>query len=166
MQRTTHRLVDASSGAALGRLSSLASNAPSTSSHGVSRRQDVHCCVLVAVVVGLALGAIPLANGQRQSFNDVPAGRAPLARRVEAINALQYLAVLVALVLEHPADRAQRGVGEAAGEAVVLDHATHVQVLDADHKNMVASCDWFVKVHPERRFLCQLKQAVSTPSIL
>lgn len=140
MQNTTHRLVDASSGAALGRLAGLASDAPSTSSRRVSRGQDVHCCVLVAVVTGLALGTIPLTNGQRQSFNDVPANVAPFAGREETINEFDLLPIPLGFILQHPTEFSEGRIRKASSEMVIANHTTHVQIFDAKHVESANEC--------------------------
>lgn len=55
--------------------------------------------------------------------------------------------------------------GAALGRLASLDGGVKTKPVPNLHKNIVASCDVSVKAHSERRFLCQLKQAVSTPSI-
>ena len=78
------------------------------------------------------LGACPLANGERQTFDNMPAVVAPFAGWEEAIHLGERLPVAVALVLQESRELAHRSVTESAGETVVLDHTAHVQVFDAD----------------------------------
>lgn len=99
---------------------------------GVSLRQNVLSCVLVAIMYGPALGASPLADGQRQTIDDVSAVVAPLTGREEAIHLGERLPVAVTLVLQEPRELPHRGVTECAGEAVIADHPAHVQVFYAD----------------------------------
>ena len=132
MQSTLHRLVHGSTDAARNGLSRSSSDASSPRRWGKSCPLDIYCRVLIAVVVGLALWAIPLAHGQRQTFQNVTADVTPLARREEAINLLQRLPIAVALVGEHRSEGAKCSVGETPRQAVVTDHAAHVQIFDAD----------------------------------
>lgn len=136
MRRSNNRLVHGSTDAALGSRSCLASYAPSPCGHGVSRRQDVLCRVLVSIVVGFAFGAIPFANGQRQFFKDVPTGVAALARREKSIHVLERLSVPLAFVLKHSTNGAKGGIRKTTGQAVVADHAPDVQIFDANHIEM------------------------------
>lgn len=147
MQSTIHRLVDVSSGAALGRLAGLTTNTPSASSHGVPRRQNISCRVFVSVMVNFALRAIPGTNRQRQFFNDVSAGRASFARRKEAVNLLQFLTVSIALVRNHADKVPERRIRQRSRQAVIADHAPDIEVFHAQYvetTNQVC-CD-FVQV--------------------
>lgn len=98
----------------------------------MSRRQNIRCCIVIPVVVGLALWAIPLSHGQGQRFQNVSANGTPLAGRKEAVHLLQRLAVPIAFVFSQLSEQSKRGVRESAGKGVILDHAAHVQILDAD----------------------------------
>lgn len=125
-------MVHGSTDAALGGLGRFASNASSPCSNGVSLRQNVQCCVLIAIMYCPTLGTSPLTDGKRQSFDDVPAVVAPLAGRKEAINLGERLPIAVALVLQESRKLPHRGVTECASEAVIPNHAAHVQIFDAD----------------------------------
>lgn len=127
------RLVRASRGCALADTAPLGSYLPSTRCHGLSGRQNVLGCVLVAVVYFAALGARPFPDAEGQLLQDVPAVETPLARRVEPVHGSQLAPVPFTLVPDHRQELAEGGVGERAGKGVVLDHAAHVQVLDGDH---------------------------------
>ena len=63
----------------------------------------------------------------------MPATRAHLGTREPAINALHVLPVPLGFFFEHPNSHADGGIAQAAGKAVVLDHATQFQILDHDH---------------------------------
>ena len=91
----------------------------------VSRRVDV------AVVVRTARGAVPRPHRQRQGVEPVPAGRAGLARRVEAADLDKGAPTLGALVLEQPCELAERGVRHGFRQMMVLHHALGIQVLHA-----------------------------------
>lgn len=133
MLGTSHsRLVRASTDRAFPGRSSDGSYRSSTRSHGMSCRQNVLRCIFIAVMVGAAFWAIPLTHGQRKPFQDVSTFRASLARWEKPVNLLQRLVVPVALVGEQRSERSERGIGNSAGKGVVLDHAAHVQILDAD----------------------------------
>ena len=91
----------------------------------VSRRVDV------AVVVRTARRAVPRPHRQRQGVEPVPAGRAGLARRVEAADLDKGAPTLVALVLKQPRELAERGVRHGFRQMMVLHHALGIQVLHA-----------------------------------
>lgn len=91
----------------------------------VSRRVDV------AVVVRTARGAVPRPHRQRQGVEPVPAGRAGLARRVEAADLDKGAPTLGALVLKQPCELAERGVRHSFRQMMVLHHALGIQVLHA-----------------------------------
>lgn len=95
--------------------------------------QDIACCILVTVMMCLALGAAPFADGQRKIFDNVPTNVTAFARREEAVNQLQFLPVPFAFVGDHMAELRERRVREAASQAVVSHHSSHVQVFHADH---------------------------------
>jgi len=100
---------------------------------GLSNRQYIHCGVVVPVVDDTTNGAYPFANRQRQGVNDVATIVASLAGWKEAVNLDQVLLIPGAFVLEQLNELAHRGIAERLGQAVVMDHAPHVQVFDADH---------------------------------
>lgn len=51
----------------------------------------------------------------------------------ETVNRPDFFAVPRTLVFHHASEGRQRGIGQTTGEAVVLDHATHIQVLNTKH---------------------------------
>ena len=61
----------------------------------------------------------------------MPAGRAGLARRVEAADLDKGASALGALVLEQPCELAERGVRHGFRQMMVLHHALGIQVLHA-----------------------------------
>ena len=91
----------------------------------VSRRVDV------AVVVRTARRTVPRPHRQRQGVEPVPAGRAGLARRVEAADLDKGAPTLGALVLKQPCELAERGVRHGFRQMMVLHHALGIQVLHA-----------------------------------
>ena len=91
----------------------------------VSRRVDV------AVVVRTAHGAVPRPHRQRQGVEPVPAGRAGLARRVEAANLDKGAPTLGALVLKQPCELTERGIRHGFRQMMVSHHALGIQVLHA-----------------------------------
>ncbi len=91
----------------------------------VSRRVDV------AVVVRTARRAVPRPHRQRQGVEPVPAGRAGLARRVEAADLDKGAPTLDALVLKQLRELAERGVRHSFRQMMVLHHALGIQILHA-----------------------------------
>ena len=91
----------------------------------VSRRVDV------AVVVRTARRAVPRPHRQRQGVEPAPAGRASLARRVEAADLDKGAPTLGALVLKQPCELAERGVRHGFRQMMVSHHALSIQVLHA-----------------------------------
>ena len=61
----------------------------------------------------------------------MPAGRAGLARRVEAADLDKGAPTLGALVLKQPCELAERGVRHGFRQMMVLHHALGIQVLHA-----------------------------------
>lgn len=93
--------------------------------------ENVRCGVDIAVVVRTARGAVPRPYRQRQGVEPVPAGRAGLARRVEAADLDKGAPTLGALVLKQPCELAERGVRHGFRQMMVLHHALSIQVLHA-----------------------------------
>ena len=91
----------------------------------VSRRVDV------AVVVRTARRAVPRPHRQRQGVEPVPAGRAGLARRVEAPDFDERAPALGALVLKQPCELTERDVRHGFRQMMVLHHTLGIQVLHA-----------------------------------
>ena len=91
----------------------------------VSRRVDV------AVVVRTARRAVPRPHRQRQGVEPVPAGRAGLARRVEAADLDKGAPTLGALVLKQLRELAERGVRHGFRQMMVLHHTLGIQILHA-----------------------------------
>ena len=63
----------------------------------------------------------------------MPASGTHLRRRKPTVHADRPFAVSLGFFFEHPNSHADTGVAQAAGKAVVLNHAAQVQILDADH---------------------------------
>ena len=110
----------------------VASSAISPCGHGVSRRQNIECCVLVSIVYSPAFRAAPLADRQWKSIYGVPAVVTPFAGGEEAIHFHKCFPIPLTLVLQEPPEQGHRGIVERASNAVVLDHSPYVEVLDAD----------------------------------
>ena len=91
----------------------------------VSRRVDV------AVVVRTARGAVPRPHRQRQGVEPVPAGRAGLARRVEAADPDEGASALGALVPKQPRELTERGIRHGFRQTTVSHHALGIQILHA-----------------------------------
>lgn len=110
---------------------------PSTRRHGVSLRQtnrfNVLRSVVVAVVNRYTTSADPTTNRERHLRRDYAATRATLGTWIPTVNLSEVLAVPSALVLGLQPKPTKTSVTDALGEAVVPDHAAHVQVLNADH---------------------------------
>jgi hypothetical protein len=126
------RRVHASTGLAFPGRSPDGSYCPSTCSNRVSHGQNVLCGILVAIVVGFALWAIPLPNAEVQLSKPVAALRTGLAARPEPVDLDKLPSVPIGLVFQHTDGHADSCVRDALGEVPVLDHTTQVQVFDAD----------------------------------
>jgi len=94
-------------------------------------RENVHCGVDVAVMVNTARRAVPRPYRQRQGVEPVAAGRAGLARRVEAPDLDERAPALGALVLKQPRELTERGVRHGFRQMMVSHHALRIQVLHA-----------------------------------
>ena len=127
------RLVDVSTGLASASRSPKRSYKSSTSRFRLSGGQEILRRVFVAVVVYAAFGTGKLADIQRHSFVNVPASRASFAAGEEPIRNANLFPVPCSLVLQHRPEHSEAGTRNVLGEAVVSDHATHVQILDCQN---------------------------------
>ena len=127
------RLVDASTGLASASRSPKRSYKSSTSRFRLSGGQEILRRVFVAVVVCAAFGTGKLADIQRHSFVNVPASRASFAAGEEPIRNANLFPVPRSLVLQHRTEHAEAGATDVLGQAVVANHATHVQILDCQN---------------------------------
>jgi hypothetical protein len=59
-----------------------------TARYGVPLRQNIYGRILIAVMMGTALGTVPLPHGQRQRLDDAATNVAALTRREPAVNRL------------------------------------------------------------------------------
>lgn len=84
-------------------------------------------------MVGFALWAIPLAHGQGQRFENMPTRITTLAGREEAIHHSNFFPVPLGFVLQLSAKHTQSRVGQAPSQTVIFDHASDVQVFDANY---------------------------------
>lgn len=126
-------MVDASTRLAFPSRSPNGSSSLSTSvTVGVSHRQKIHGRIVIAVMSCLAFGAVPLPAGQREFREEVPADAARLAAGKETIHGDTGFAVAQALVFQQTAEHPERSIAQTAGETVIFDHPSHVQVFDAD----------------------------------
>jgi len=135
MQNTTNiRLVHTSQGSASRGRSPDTTYHPSMHSHRVSLGHIyVLCCVLISVVMGRALWAIPFTNPERQLFIDVPTLGAHFTGREESVNNLQRLPVSLALVGQLASEHSEPDIGDCASETVVSQHAPDIQVFNSNH---------------------------------
>ena len=100
----------------------------STCSHGLPDRHDIFGRIHIAVVGGAALRTGPLTHRQRQGVQQIAAGRTGFTTRKESVD----LDDRFGFGFEHADGRADRGIREGTGKAVVLNHAPEMQVFDVD----------------------------------
>ena len=74
----------------------------------------------------------PLALRQLQGLMDLAAGTTQLGRGKEATNLLNQAAVPLAFVAALAHELTPGSIGDRLGDTVVLEHPSHVQVLEAD----------------------------------
>jgi len=144
------RLVDASQNIAFACRSTHWSYKFSTSFNRLSagKLKNVFRCVLVSVVMLSALYAVKLPNIQRHFFVDVTAGTTPLAAWKEPVSHAQFTAIPITFVSQHSPKLSETGTTNMFGEVSVLDHSTHVQILDCQH------------VEPSHQIRCEFVQCV------
>ena len=99
----------------------------------VSRRQNVYCRILIPIVMGLALWAIPFSYGQRQTLGDEPADMATLAGWEEAVNDLQFFTIPKALVFCHTPERGHSYIADGASQAMIGNHSPDVKVFNGEY---------------------------------
>ena len=104
----------------------------STSCHRVPHGENITGGVFVPIV-GSAARACPFTDAQRHLFLQRTALAAHLAAREPAVDLDHGFAVHGGFGLNHPDGVTDSGIAQAAGKAVVLDHAAQVEILDADH---------------------------------
>ena len=133
----SNKLVHVSTESASGGRSPQMSYLSSTRSYRVSLGHiKIFCCILVSVVMGSALGAVPFANVERQRFNDVPAKRTQLTGREKSINEFQIFPVSFALVCNLLPEHTKSDILNCASKTVIGSHASNIQILDADYVEM------------------------------
>jgi len=93
---------------------------------------DVLGGILVTVMVYAAFRAVPLSNIQREMRQNVAAVVTAFRGWEEAVHKPQLPAVSLAFVSEHSLELAEAGIADRFGEATVANHASHVQVFNAD----------------------------------
>ena len=101
--------------------------------YGTTCRKDVIGGVDVPVVPGAAGRASPLAGGQAEVCEPVPARRAGLGRGVPAVDHDQVATVPLALVVKLPAELAPPAIRDRPGQVSVADQAGDSEVFDHDH---------------------------------
>ena len=95
--------------------------------------EDVDCCVDIPVVGSPAGGTHPMPYTKVfDLFVAVPAARASLTGRIEAVYEDDLLSIPVGLVLKLPTDLTEGCVRYRLRKMVVFDHALSVQVFQAD----------------------------------
>lgn len=127
------RLFDTSPGIALACRSSQGAYAPSMSSHRLPGDQNISRCVFVSVQVLVAVLAIELANIQAKSSVNVTARITPLAAGKEPVSYPQLPPIPRAFVSQHLPEPTEAGATDVLRQIVILDHPTHVQVLNCQH---------------------------------
>lgn len=112
---------------------------PSPHSDGVSRRQegstlqfDVDRGVAIAIVIGAADGARPLAIGQHQRFVQPATDRAPLRGRKPPPDVDVLLPIPTAFVADEAVEGTKCRIGRRTGQVVVADYSSNIQILHAD----------------------------------
>jgi hypothetical protein len=101
-------------------------------SHGVSRRQNVLCRILVPIQMRLAFWTIPFTDIQRQLFYNMSTGIAAFRGWEKTVNHLNLSAVHTRLRFQHCSKLAKRCVTDRLGKAPVFNHTSHIQVFDAE----------------------------------
>jgi hypothetical protein len=124
-------MVDASRQVATENRGSMQTDTRSTSCHRVPHGENISRGVFVPIMDGPAVTG-PLANGKRHVSLQRAADRAHLARRKPAVDFDDSLAVHSGLSFNRPNGHADTGIAQAAGQAVVLDHAAQIQVFNTD----------------------------------
>jgi hypothetical protein len=106
----------------------------STGSHRGTHGHDfkVDSGVDVAIMGRPACWTRPLARGQWQIGQLVPARRANLAAREEPVRHLDQATAHCCLVLQLPPQFGETRIGNRSRQTSVAHHASHVQVLNAD----------------------------------
>jgi hypothetical protein len=123
----------------------------STGCNRQSGGQNILGSVDVAVVMHTAAGAIPVADALRHRLHHMPASRASLTAREEAIHLHQGASVPVGLVLQLPDQLAPRCISDRAAVSLAAQHPLHAQVLDGDQLVLLDQpCRELVQVIPAR----------------
>lgn len=104
----------------------------STSCHRVPHGENITGGVFVPVM-GSAARARPFTDAQWHLFLQRSAFAAHFAAREPAVDFDHGFAVHGGFGLNHPDGVTDSGIAQAAGKAVVFDHAAQVEILDADH---------------------------------
>lgn len=106
----------------------------STRFYGVSLRiTDIYRCVIIAVVVSLTLGAIPLTNAQGKRFQYVPADITAFTTWEKWIDNPKILFVPVAFVGKHSPKHAKGGIADNSCQFVISDHTSNIQIFDLNY---------------------------------
>lgn len=117
--------------------SSDGSYRPSMRRNGLPDRRDVGCRVVVAIMVRAALRALPFLDAQHDGAVDVTARRAHLAARKPAVDFDDRAPGALGLGLQQAGNHPDAGIRHAASQAVVLNHASQVQILDVDRVELL-----------------------------
>lgn len=122
------RVVHASQATGLPTRRSDGSYTASTHSDGLSDRQNIHGRVDIAVMVSPAPWTGPLTDAQGERVQQMPTGGTGFATREPAVDLDDRLR----FGYNQSDRRANRGVRQGTGKAVVLNHAPEMQVFDVD----------------------------------
>jgi hypothetical protein len=125
------RVVHASPGTATRRQSCNSSYTPSTRGRGISCRQYILSRIEIAIVNRSAACTYPLTVAKSQRIVKGTA-LATFAGRLEAVRDTQLASVPSALVLKHLTELSESGVTDSLGQAPILEHAAHVEILEGN----------------------------------
>ena len=126
------RVVHASQATGLPTRRSDGSYTASTHSDGLPDRQDILGRVDIAVMVSPALGTGPSAHTQRERVQQMSTGGTGFATREPSVDCHNRDAGRLRFGFNHADRRADRGVRQGTGQAVVLDQAPEMEVFEID----------------------------------
>lgn len=96
------------------------------------KASDIFRRVHIAVMLRFAIGTRPVPHRQRHFRRVRTAGRTGLAARKPAVYHDHWPPVPRGFVLDLPSELAHADILNRAGQVVILDHASHVQVFQRD----------------------------------
>ena len=114
------------------RISRQRSSIDSIGCHGLTGRQNVLRCVVIAVMSCATAGAIPRPDVQRQLVYDVPTVRAGFATGEPAVNLDEQPTRPLGLVGQLPRELGPALFTDSAGEVMVFHHIRDREILHHD----------------------------------